>query len=143
MTRYRIEEVNGGEFANPLRSWNALDQSFPPLTDRHLDHGHWWFAYSPIGAVAFAGLVPFAPFPGVGYFKRAYVEPAHRGNGLQRQLMDVREAKARALGWTCLVSECAASNTYSARNFAAFGFERCEPEQHWGASDSIYWRKQL
>lgn len=142
-SRYRIEEVNGGEFSIPLRSWNTLDESFPPLTDAHLCQGYWWFTYGRAGAVAFAGMVPFVPFPRVGYFKRAYVEPAHRGHGLQRALMDVREARARALDWTMLVSECARSNVASAHNFAAAGFEQFEPEQRWGAPDSIYWQKDL
>jgi len=120
-----------------------LDATFPPLTDAHLDLGFWWFADNPFRAVAFAGMVPFEPFPGVGYLKRAYVSPEARGHGLQQQFLRIREAKARSLGWTCLVSECAWDNAYSAANFVRAGFESCEPEQRWGAPDSLYWRKQL
>lgn len=140
---YQIREVDGALFQWPIRSWNLLDASFPPLQDRHLENGHWWFAYGRAGAVAFAGMVPFEPFPCVGYFKRAYVVPAARGHGLQRQLMAVREAKARQLGWTHLVSECGPGNTHSAANFAAAGFVQCEPEQRWGAPGSLFWRKAL
>lgn len=138
--RYLICEVNGSVFAGMIHSWNALNSVFPPLTDHHLETGYWWFVHGvDAEPVAFAGMVMFEPFPGVGYLKRAYVNPAHRGHGLQRILLAVREAKARDLGWTQLVSECAAGNVHSARNFAAAGFLSVEPEQRWGAPGSAYW----
>jgi RimJ/RimL family protein N-acetyltransferase len=115
---------------------------FPELEDRHFD-GYWWFAYFEGEVVAFAGIVEMSPFANIGYFKRAYVMPDHRGHGLQSRFMSLREAKARDLGWTHLVSECAKNNRASAANFARAGFTRCNPEQKWGAPDSVYWLKSL
>jgi GNAT superfamily N-acetyltransferase len=146
MEQYRIREVAGRDrmVAAVLHGFNALaPECFPPLEPRHLERGHWWIVYHSGVPAAFAGMVPFEPFPGVGYLKRAYVMPKHRGHGLQRALLTTREAKARHLGWTLLVSECAADNLPSARNFAAAGYAQAEPEQRWGAPGSIYWRKDL
>lgn len=145
MRAYSIAEVDGVVFADALRSFNALEpHRFPPLQARHFELGYWWLAHAPDGVpVGFAGLVPMTPFPGVGYLKRAYVSPDHRGHGLQLEFMAVREAKARLLGWTMLVSECAADNVHSASNFLKAGFERCEPEQPWGESNAVFFIKRV
>lgn len=154
---YRIAEVDAqdAEIATTIHRFNSLDEkTFPLLKPHHLECGYWWLAY-PNAAdgvictpdqtppVAFAGLVPNTPFDGYGYLKRAYVLPDHRGQGLQCRLLFTRELKARELGWTHLVSECAESNLHSSANFRRAGFERCEPEQRWGVADSVYWIKKL
>jgi GNAT superfamily N-acetyltransferase len=140
-----VYPVDGMAHVGLIHHMNALaPEVFPPLTSRHLSRGYWWVAQDTetFEAVAFAGLVPMEPFDGVGYLKRAYVLPQYRGQGLQRQFMQLREEKARALGWHLLVSECA-NNEYSERNFIAAGFERCSPEQPWGASGSVYFKKKI
>lgn len=146
MSPYRIVEVDGSNHlaAETIHRFNRLSPDvFPELESRHLENGYWFVAYHEGEVVAFAGMVPFEPFPNIAYLKRAYVLPDHRGHGLQLRLMVTREVKAQQLGWTHLVSECSASNTASARNFARAGFERCDPEQKWGASNSIYFVKRL
>jgi GNAT superfamily N-acetyltransferase len=126
-----------------IHRFNSLDpETFPPLTQNHLDYGFWWFAYSEGEVVAFAGLVEKTPFRGVGYMKRAYVMPDHRGHGLQLRMLFSREARARELGWKQLVSECAAGSR-SAANFQRAGYEQVFPEQPWGKPGSIYWAKQI
>lgn len=141
---YQIQEVDGITFGDTIHWFNSLaPECFPALQDHHLEKGFWWLVRHNTFPVAFAGMVPFEPFPNVGYLKRAFVMAEHRGNGLQASLMRHREDKARRIGWTTLVSECAASNVHSARNFAAAGFEQVEPEQRWGAANSLYWRKAL
>lgn len=143
---YKIREVCARDtyIAEHIRAFNQM-VDWPPLSDTHLLEGHWWFIYGEPGtpSIAFAGMVPMVPFPGVGYLKRAYVDIDHRGHGLQRRLLEVREAHAKKLGWTLLVSECAAGNQWSARNFAAAGFEQFEPEQRWGEPGSMHWKKAL
>ena len=119
------------------------EPAFPQLKTRHLADGLWWFAQVPDGTViAFAGMVPMVPFDRVGYLKRAYVLPDHRGAGLQLKFLNLREEKARELGWRMLVSECK-DNPPSQANFIRAGFERFDPEQPWGESGSIYFRKNL
>lgn len=143
---YQIVEVDGSdaEIAAVIHRFNRMvPETFPELTDQHLETGFWWLAYAGRTPVAFAGLVPFEPFPGVGYCKRAYVLPEHRGHGLQLRFMFLREAKATALGWHLLASETAAGNGSSARTFARAGFERAAPEQPWGRAGDVYWVKRL
>jgi GNAT superfamily N-acetyltransferase len=143
---YRIREVAASRdrtIAAVLHGFNALaPETFPPLESRHLERGHWWLAYAEGAPIAFAGLVPFEGFPGVGYLKRAYVMPGYRG-GIQLAMLAAREAKATHLGWTLLVSECSGDNIHSANNFRKAGYTQFDPEQRWGAPNSIYWRKAL
>jgi GNAT superfamily N-acetyltransferase len=127
-----------------LHRFNSLvPETFPPLQSRHLLRGHWWLVHYGSELVAFAGMVPLEPFAGVGYLKRAYVLPQHRGHGLQLRLMYTREVKARRLGWRQLVSECGPGNARSAANFLKAGFEPCDPEQPWGMPGSRYFSKML
>ena len=144
---HQIREVDTRDptVARKIHYFNRLEpQIFPELHFHHLRDGVWWLAFKKSGeAVGFAGLVPFVPFPGVGYLKRAYVSPQARGCGLQRQFLRLREDRARVLGWTHLVSECGAGNVHSGNNFLACGFDLCEPEQPWGAPGSVYWVKKL
>ena len=145
MGAYFTREVDGVAYAGPLRRLNALEpERFPDLQDHHLSNGHWWVGFTGDGTIiAFAGLVGMHPFPNVGYLKRAYVLPRYRGGGLQAQFLRARERKARELGWTMLVTECASDNAHSMRNLERAGFVRCEPEQCWGAPGSIYFKKTL
>lgn len=136
--------ADGRANADLLRGMNAREPGvFPPLTDEHLSDGHWWIASLDGEAVGFAGLVAMIPFPKVGYMKRAYVDPDYRGRGIQMEFMRRRQQKAIRLGYTTLVSECAADNLPSRRNFERAGFAECNPEQPWGAPGSIYFIKRL
>lgn len=142
---YIIEEIDGEEHSNEINSFNAMaPEVFPVLKSHHHTDGHWWFAYHEETGkpVAFAGLVTFEPFNRVAYFKRCYVLPDHVGHGLQLRLMFVREVKARELGYHQIVSECS-EDSHSNPNFRRAGFEQVDPEQPWGKSGSIYWRKYL
>jgi GNAT superfamily N-acetyltransferase len=144
---YRIVEADT-DSASAVATIHRLNRMapdiFPELEPRHFD-GFWWFAYLDGEVVAFAGMVPFDPFPGVGYLKRAFVLPDHRGRGggLQLQFMFLREAKAKQLGWTQLVGDCGATNARSAHNFKMAGYSRCDPEQRWAGPNSLYWTKTL
>ena len=141
---YWLPEIDGVRHADLLHRMNDLEPSFPPLQPRHLERGYWWIAEMADGtAVGFAGMVPMTPFDGVGYCKRAYVLPRWRGSGLQRHFLRVRIEKARSLGWSKLVSECGGDNAPSAKNFLREGFRLADPEQPWGAPDSLYFEMRL
>lgn len=143
---YQVVEVDSHDpdIAETIDRLNSLaPETFPPLQARHYEHGHWWFAFCGAELVGFAGLVPMTPFKSTGYLKRAFVLHEHRGHGLQHQFLLLREAKAKQLGWTLLVSECSAYNGPSARSFEKAGYSRCEPEQRWGALNSVYWAKEI
>jgi GNAT superfamily N-acetyltransferase len=139
---YRLVEVDGANAAEVLRDQNQIAFAKYPLTDDHLDLGYWWLLKTDSGTLCgFCGLVPNEPFPGVGYCKRAYISPDHRGRGLQLKMLEARIEKAQELGWHLLVSET--TSVYAAHNFARAGFEPCEPEQKWGEPGSQYFRKLL
>lgn len=140
---YRFVEVDGETHAEVLRHLNSqYPTAFPPLSDEHLATGFWWLLKTDCGILCgFAGMVEMSPFPGVGYLKRAFISPDHRGHGLHIHMIEAREAKARELGWHLLVTETTSQN--AARNFDRAGFERCHPEQPWGAKASIYFVKSL
>lgn len=141
MFPYRFIETDGEAAAEVLRNMNALGR-FPELTDLHLCDGWWWLLKDSAGTLCgFAGLLDLTPFPGVGYLKRAYVSPDHRGHGLQFKMIEARVEKARELGWHMVVAET--TSPYSARNLAAAGFEGCSPEQPWGEPGSLYFVKHL
>ena len=145
MTAYRINEVDGTDpdEAHTIRRFNAM-VDWPELTDHHLQSGYWWLIHSDFGfgrPIGFAGMVPFTPFCDVGYLKRCYVSPEHRGNGLQMRTMYVREAKAKRLGWKQLVSEC--TSVQSAGNFIKAGYSPTVPEQLWGNPGSLFFTKTL
>lgn len=141
---YKIREVDGSDddIAEIIRHFNRQTEDFPELTDDELDGGHWWLAYRGDDPVGFAGMVHSKQYHGVGYFKRAGVDPAHRGHGLQIRLMRVRINKARKLGYSHLVSECT-ETVYSANNFIKAGFRIYQPSRPWAFKNSIYWIKAL
>jgi GNAT superfamily N-acetyltransferase len=139
---YQIREVDGVTFSDTINAFNKLVPEWPVLQQRHFTKGYWWLAYLEESPVAFAGLVPFEPFPNIGYLKRCYVNPDHHGHGLQFRLMVARESKAKQLGWTHLVSECRVNNKHSTANFTKAGYIQCEPEQPW-ERDSVYWVKAI
>jgi GNAT superfamily N-acetyltransferase len=141
---YAIHEVCGADYADELNRLNAqFPDDFLPLKPKHLAKGFWWLVQLEHQIVGFAGMVPFDPFPRTGYFKRAAVLPAHRGNGLQERLMTVRLEKAKAAtDWTHIVSECHFENIASANNFIRAGFLLCEAERPW-EKETLFWTKDL
>lgn len=141
-----IHEIDGGTFSDDIQKFNKLVAEWPPLSQNHLEDGHWWLVYDVDNdgpPVAFAGMVEMLPFRGCGYLKRCFVKPDFHGHGLQYRLMLARELKAKQLGWTMLVSECNAENKWSASNFLKAGYERIEPEQFWAKRDDQYFAKMI
>ncbi len=141
---YRIREVDATDedVAEHIHFFNRQTPEFPRLTEDELEVGYWWLAYLDKEPVGFAGLMPSQQWHSVGYFKRAGVDPKHRGNGLQIRLMRVRIHKARKLGYTHIVSECT-ETSYSANNFIKAGFKIYDPKTPWAFKNSIYWIKKL
>jgi len=141
---YKITEVDGKTCAGEIDRINGLfKKDFLPLKRKHLVKGHWWLVYDDARLIGFAGSVPFDPFPRVGYLKRAAVLEEYRGKGIQRELMALREDRARAsTDWMCLVSECHMENVASANNFIRSGYMLCDVERPW-AKETLFWIKTL
>lgn len=139
---YRIREVDGEDedIAETLDALHDLCFMDAALRVKY-DYGYWWIAYHDREPVGFAGITPSTIGPGVGYLKRAGVLPAHRGHGLQRRLLKVRERKARELGWASIITDTT-DNVPSANNLIRAGYRLFEP-QPWAFRSSLYWRKDL
>lgn len=144
---YRIAKVDGfdDEYADILKSLhNELFGNAAPQIDP--EQGWWWLAYGTDGArdiAGFCGLTPTDPEPiTVAYLKRAGVVFSHRGHGLQRRFVRVREACARKHGFKTLVTDTT-DNPSSANNLIACGYRMYTPAEPWAFNNSCYWYKDL
>jgi ribosomal protein S18 acetylase RimI-like enzyme len=143
---YRVCRVPGEHHRDELLFLH--DVSFEGLApDPDFKRGDWWLATKQRAdgreeLAAFAGMVPSRSFTGGGYLIRAGVHPQHRGHALQRRLLQVREARARKLGYVALVTDTT-NNIPSANNLIAAGFRLFQPVDPWAFNHSLYWKKDL
>lgn len=139
---YQIREVDGDDedVAETLDLLHDLCFMNAALRVKY-DYGYWWLAYLEKEPVGFAGIVPSSMGLGIGYLKRAGVLPEHRGKGLQKRLLKVRETKARRVGWTRVITDTT-DNVPSANNLMKAGYRLFAPEP-WAFKHSLYWTKTL
>lgn len=142
---YRIRQVDpfeDDEALEAIRFFNKQTENFPALDDETLARGWWWVAYKGKEPVGFCGMTP-SDFGATAYFKRAAVDPAHRGRGLQRRFIRIRLKKARQLNFRYVVTETT-NTVYSGNNLIKSGFLMYEPKHPWMEyKETIYWRKKL
>ena len=143
---YRIREVDpflDEDALEAIHYFNRQTCLFPALDEDTLARGWWWLAYRGDEAVGFAGLTQTYNDPKIGYFKRAGIDPKHRGHGLQSRLIRVRIAKARKLGLTSVITDTT-DTVYSANNLYKAGFKMFNPTKPWMKyKTSLYWIKPL
>lgn len=106
-------------------------------------HGHWWIVFDVAAPVGFAGIVQSTLAPDVGYLKRSGVLPLYRGRGLQRRLLKAREALAKRLGWSRVISDTAYHNIHSSNNLIRAGYLLFEPPRRWAFKHGLYWIKDI
>lgn len=140
---YRIRPVDGGDefIADVLRELHEecfVDSAHAP----NFDVGQWWIAYEDREPAGFAGITPSPYTPSAGYLKRAAVRPKHRGQGLQRRFITVRESFARRQGWRAIYTDTAPFNCNSSNNLFKAGYQLFRPDPLWAGSDWLYWRKR-
>lgn len=129
------------DIADEIRAMHVT--CFPFEYSKELtDHGFWWIGYDGDEPVCFAGLWRSHNYANAGYLCRAGVLPTHRGTGLQRRLVRVRERKAKAIGWRLLVSDTN-DNPPSANTLIRCGYRTFAPEKRWALPGSVYWRKEI
>jgi len=144
--RYTIRMAKGEADRAKLRYLHDLTfGDCAPVPD--FQEGDWWLVTCPVDgggreAAAFAGMVPSYSTETAGYLSRVGVHPSHRGHGLQRRLIRVREQRARQLGYAALVSDTT-DNIPSANNLIAAGFRLFQPEHPWFTEHTLYWIKHL
>ena len=108
-----------------------------------LSNGFWWLMWDGSTPVAFCGLEYCQYYQNSGYLARAAVAWDYRGNGLQKRLIRVRIAKARALGFKWLVTDTYATNHPSSNSLIRCGFKLFKPWSEWGSEGSLYWGHRL
>jgi GNAT superfamily N-acetyltransferase len=140
---YRIREVDGHdeEVADTLAEVHELT-FFNGAGLPDFDEGYWWLAFQETMPVAFAGAVSSTRARNAGYLSRVGVVKRHCGNGLQLRLMRAVEARARSIGWDCMVSDTT-DNVASANNFIRAGYRLYKPQNPWAWPHTLYWRKSV
>jgi GNAT superfamily N-acetyltransferase len=141
---YRIKRVDGNddETADLLRELHdeIFGDSAPQIDP---EEGYWWVAHDGREVAGFCMLMATEAQPTtVAYLKRAGVRLLHRGQGLQRRFVRVREMLARKLGFRTLVTDTT-DNPSSANNLIACGYRIYRPPEPWGFHHTIYWYKDL
>jgi RimJ/RimL family protein N-acetyltransferase len=137
---YRIEETSDGIAVL------ALDEEcFPQDVRVRLDGARWWLVRDGRSVIGFAGLrrCGLPVNRGLGFLCRVGIAARHRGHGLQKRLIRVRERAARAEGLEELVTYCAPWNLASANSLIACGFRLYRPAERWGGAEALYWRKSF
>lgn len=138
----RIRAVNPADPATAALLEYLQRTCLPADTPADTDRGHWWVAFDGGLPVGFAALYPSARWRETGYLARAGVLRSHRGRGLQKRLIRVRERKARALNWRYLITDTY-ENPPSNNSLIACGYRTYTPSVRWGAEGVVYWRKRI
>ncbi len=140
---YKIRQVDGcnERIAAILHHlhYSTFKDTAPPCEP---ELGWWWIVYHGSEPVAFAGIVPSATTTDGGYLVRSGVLEGHRGHGLQRRLLRVREAFARRVGWRRTLTDTT-DNPASSNNLIRAGYRMFDPDTPWGPDGACYWQKVL
>jgi putative acetyltransferase len=102
------------------------------------------FAVARDASNAIVGCAAVVLSPAYGEIKRMYVQPAMRGKGLARMLMEALEHATRAAGSPLMVLETGPYQPEAIALYERHGFQRCGP--YGGYPDdpmSVFMRKPL
>lgn len=137
---YRIKEADNDD-VETLKALHTLTFGLTAPEDC-FDYGKWWVVTYKREPIAFAGITPSTLGDGIGYLKRSGVLPDHRGRGLQRRLLRVREQYAASQGWHRAVTDTT-ENVPSANNMIRAGYILFDPKPRWAFEHSLYWTKTI
>lgn len=106
------------------------------------NRGTYWIGYDRGEPIAFCIVAPSLRWGDTVYLARAGVMPSHRGQGLQKRMILIRERWARRNGYTWAITDTA-ENPASANSLITRGYRMFDPSDPWGLDYSVYWRKKL
>ena len=113
------------------------DEMYAPLI------GWWHIVFTEdMQPVAFSGLVPSIRWSDTVYLCRAGVLKEHRGQGIQKRLIQIRLKKAKALGMNWAVTDTY-NNPASTNSLVSCGFRLFEPTTPWGDANTLHWRYKI
>lgn len=113
---------------------------FPYDTHFNFEEGTWWILSHKGVVVAFCGVRELGG--GMWFLCKAGVVSKHRGKGLQRRMIRLRERFARRQGGESMITYTLASNPASSNNLIACKYKLYEPQSYW-AGNVNYWNKAL
>lgn len=103
----------------------------------------WWLVIDQDkNVVAFAGLTVYSANK-TGFLSRVGVRKSHRGQGLQKKLIKVREKMLKKLGYSRMITYVAYDNIHSANNLINCGYRLYIPRWEWGLKWAFYLEKYL
>lgn len=102
----------------------------------------YWAGFDQGEPVAFCIIAPSMRWSDTVYLARAGVLPSHRGQGLQRRMITIRERWARRNGFVWAITDTA-ENPASANSLMSLGYRMFDPSKPWALDYSLYWRKKL
>lgn len=135
-----------GALALICRAFAEMDGRIDPpssihrYTEQDLQQGEFWVIGKPPVAC-----VQLTPRSDVLYLGKLAVDPGYRRQGLARRLVDLAEARARALGLRAVELKARIELTENHATFRALGFEEVGRTNHPGFDrpTSITFRKNL
>lgn len=140
--KYRIERLDLQDTTACAAVVRLHKKCFPADDVLEPTYGYWWVVKNKTDIVGFAAMRLSTRWGDTGYLWRAAVAPLHRGRGLQRRLILVREKLARKLGWAYLISDTN-QNPQSANNLIKAGYTMYDPTWPYGLDNTCYWKKHL
>jgi GNAT superfamily N-acetyltransferase len=136
----RIDPINNAVLADKIKAIHL--ECLPDDDVLEPDEGQWWGVYYGADLVGFCAMRISSRWGDTGYLWRSAVLKAHRGRGLQRRMIAVREKLARRFGWMYMISDTN-DNPTSANNLIACGYKMYNPSWPYGADTTCYWVKKL
>lgn len=137
----RLRRVSGAAKFQTLRELQLA--TLPDDKPYDTKSGFWWIAYDGSVPVAFGGYVPSSRWANTVYLCRSGVLESHRGQGLQKRLIKVRERHAQRAGMTWSITDTHLNHA-SANNLAAVGYRLYSPAVPFGRNQkSLHWRKKI
>lgn len=137
---YSVREVNGTTHRETLLDLQR--RIFPSDTIVDPARGYWWLVRFEGEAVGFASIRDIKGDAAAGYMTMAGVLSAHKGKGLQRRLIAARLRKARACGWSRVITTTY-DNPKSINNLIRAGFRAYQPAFPWMATGTCYWLRSI
>jgi GNAT superfamily N-acetyltransferase len=105
-------------------------------------NGWYWLGFDGDEPIAFCAMAQSRRWCDTVYLARAGVLESHRGLGLQKRMISIRESFARRRGYNWVVTDTT-DNPASANSLISKGYRLFTPSAPWAYNSSLYWRKRL
>lgn len=112
------------------------------INDMFSEEGSWfWLIWDDKKPVGFASITQVDDE--IMFFSRSGILPSHRGQGLQKRLIRVRENFCRKYDYKTIITYTLLNNPASANNLFSMGFKLYVPEYQYIDGNVNYFIKEL